>query len=153
MNESELIRSKALELLSKEYHIDNAIKKKSSSIVFFVCALVSTIALNNELETFSKLIEVYCFYKTILSYMESMIECRKATGETNISLYMLIKIKERILKYKEFFRNEELYKKYFNEISNNNLVSIDFNGEIEDIKNITYLKLRKLTKMITKDNM
>lgn len=152
MNQEE-IRSMVYELLSKEYPIDIAIKKKMNSIVFLVCGLTAAIAMNGELEPFSELIEIYCYYRWVVDYMESMLETKKMCGEIIVPLPTLLKLKAKILKYKEFFKNEELYKKYFNEISGDNLISIDFDGEIENVKNLSYLKLRKITKMIKENSI
>lgn len=150
---NEELRSNALLLLSKEYYVDKAISKRKNSIVFFICAFLSTTMLNGELEPFSELVEIYSFYRCVVDYMESMLETKKMCGEIIVPLPTLLKLKAKILKYKEFFKNEELYKKYFNEISGDNLISINFDGEIENVKNISYLKLRKITKMIKENSI
>lgn len=152
-NQNEELRTNALMLLSKEYYVDKAISKRKNSIVFFICAFLSATMLNGELEPFSELVEIYCYYRWLVDYMESMLQTKKMCGEIIIPLATLIKLKVKILKYKEFFENEEIIKRYFDSVSDLNLIVDGFGGELEDVKDISYLRLRKFTSKLKENNL
>lgn len=151
--QNEELRTNALMLLSKEYYVDKAISKRKNSIVFFICAFLSTTMLNGELEPFSELVEIYCYYRWLVDYMESMLQTKKMCGEIIIPLATLIKLKVKILKYKEFFENEEIIKRYFDSVSDLNLIIDGFGGELENVKDISYLRLRKFTSKLKENNL